>query len=246
MNKSPRPLAWFLAFLTATAFSANSFVGQTTELIGQPLLTQSAQKKVAAVGDAISVGARLQTATTDNIQLRFDDGTLVFLASSSDLTVREYNFEATRKSGFTGDLFLADGQVRIITGVGPKSAPGKFSVSTPSGTLYAYGTDFTVTVCGAHSVAIRKCTASSVLRVNDGKVVAQTNKTSTPVEFGAGGIALLSASGVQELKQLPEIARDRTPEPGFGTDFSPDQSGEAGNKRNEVPRTEPPQPASPS
>ncbi len=190
-------------------------------------------------GDPLSVGEQILVPAKATAQLRFSDGAMVMLAPASDLRVTSYSYALNGAK--SAELFLADGQTRVITGAIAKAAPGQFSVRTQYGLFSAYGTDFTVIVCGSSCAAQNNVAEGAYLEVADGTVSAE-GKLGSAI-FRAGQSAMISLSGtVIILGGLPAGLQINVPAPLT----TPVRGSASGTLVIPVPRIDPGLPASPA
>lgn len=99
--------------------------------------------RVLTVGADIAIGDLVETDSTGQVQILFDDGTELVVGPSSQLKIEDY---LLRSDGSAGKLAIdaLSGTFRFVTGNAPKD---RYRIATPTGTIGIRGTafDFTVT-----------------------------------------------------------------------------------------------------
>lgn len=105
-------------------------------------LNESNQSRALARGDDVFLHDTVVTSPTGFVTLRFTDGTVIDLASSTKYVVKEYNYTANdpKKDKFSTEI--VEGGFRAITGgIGTRS-PAAFTAKARMTTLTVRGTYF--------------------------------------------------------------------------------------------------------
>lgn len=106
----------------------------------------SGNKLPLKVGDAVSSASRIETEEGSGASVVLRDGTVMVLGPSSQLDLKQFNFNSTTQEG---GLFvsLVRGSLRMITGLLGKK-PETMRIDTQTATIGIRGTDFIVTAEG--------------------------------------------------------------------------------------------------
>lgn len=133
-----------IATLTVAAVSTDQSVAQQAVGAAERVQrgaqqTVQAQTSGLAQGDAVFQQARLLTDETGSGLVRFDDGTGLTIAASSDVVVDEFVYNPSGRQSMV--LRLGVGAMRFVSGQIDKEA---VRIQTPVAVLGIRGTDFTV------------------------------------------------------------------------------------------------------
>jgi hypothetical protein len=183
-------------------------------------------------GAVLREGDRLRTGSDGRVELRMADDAVVAVGPDSDFVVERYRSEAA--PGSIG-LKLAQGAVRIATGLFSKQQPEGFRLQTPTATLGVRGTDFGVDQ-GATN-------ASMTVRVYSGRVVVNSARGQVEVPTGAT-LRLTDASSVPQFVD-PATGTTR-PAPGFESTNPRSPGATPGTPRPSTPPAKRPEPAQPT
>ncbi|HJP69021.1 MAG TPA: FecR domain-containing protein [Sphingomicrobium sp.] len=134
----------------------------------------------AGAGAPVESGVSIATGAGSNAVLRFKDGQLIALGSSTTFRVKDYAFDAADPSKHRAVFELVQGSLRAVTGRIGQANPGGWRLLTPDATIAINGTDF---------VAVME--RGLYLRVNTG-VVTLANAAGT-ARFTMGTSAFVQA-----------------------------------------------------
>lgn len=96
---------------------------------------------------AIREGDTLVTAKDARAQIRFSDGSLVFLRPETEFRVDEYRFQGQADGSERASYSLLKGGLRTITGAIGKQKQENYKVNTPVSTIGIRGTHYGLRVC---------------------------------------------------------------------------------------------------
>jgi hypothetical protein len=122
---------------TALAQSAGTVIG----LSGDCFIVSGGSRVALRLGQPVQVGDILDVAASGKLKLRMADGSIVAIASGSQMTIRAYSVDAAGQRQDTA-LSLGQGLLRAI--VEPVAGPAKFEVDTAVGTAAVRSTDWFV------------------------------------------------------------------------------------------------------
>lgn len=130
--------------VSANAWSADG-AGTVKTLAGSGTVIRESSVLPVAPGQLVYPGDRIVSARDSYVGIMLYDDTRLTLGPSSELLIREFEFNP---SSYAGDLAVAflKGTVRVVTGLIGKNAPEKVQFSTPSATIGIRGTEFVVDV----------------------------------------------------------------------------------------------------
>jgi len=96
------------------------------------------QVRQLVVGADISIGERIVTGASGQVQIKFDDQTELVVGPNSSLLIEDF---LLREDGSAGKLAInaLAGTFRFVTGRAPKD---RYSITTPTGTIGVRGTAF--------------------------------------------------------------------------------------------------------
>lgn len=133
---------------------------------GEVSVVNKGQQYVLRTGISLDNGSIISSAKGASAVIRFDDGQVVVLASSSVLKLENYKFVPDRPRENSSDLELVRGAMRFVSGALGKQTPDAVKIKAQTATIGIRGTDFMV------------ATGSLYITVGDGGVVL-TNSTGT-------------------------------------------------------------------
>lgn len=198
-----------LALTVPTAQASEHTVGQVTFLVGKAEQVKGGVAKAIRRGDAIEVGATVQTSNNGHVHIRFVDGALVSVRPSSSLKVTEYNFVKDNPKSSKVKFELVEGTARAVTGAAGKAAKDNFRLNTPVAALGVRGTDFSVFSSMSESLVSVNSGAVVISQFGDGcsRVGSGPCQGPSALEVRAGstggGAALVSVATEKPLA-LPE------------------------------------------
>lgn len=141
-------LVFGFAVCTILAFSpgvAQAASGTALGVDPDAAARRAAETRRLIVGSDISIGERVITGTTGQVQIEFDDRTKLVVGPSSSLLIEDY---LLREDGSAGKLALnaLSGTFRFVTGGAPKD---RYTIKTPTATIGVRGTAFELYVTKA-------------------------------------------------------------------------------------------------
>ena len=136
-----------LALLHAPALAAS---GKALGVDPAAEARHAAVVRTLTVGDDVSIGERIVTGATGQVQIMFDDQTELVIGPSSSLVIEDY---LLRNDGSAGKLAInaLAGTFRFVTGGAPKD---RYTIKTPTGTIGVRGTAFELYVTSLWSYVL--------------------------------------------------------------------------------------------
>lgn len=110
---------------------------------GDVTLAHENSRRAVVAGDPAFVGDRILTGERSAAALTLRDGSLLSMGSNTQLTLSEFNFDATTQEGNVL-LSLLHGSLRVVTGLIAKLRPEQVKITTPTTVIGVRGTDFIV------------------------------------------------------------------------------------------------------
>jgi hypothetical protein len=153
---------------TVLAQSAGTVIG----ISGDCFVVSGGSRAALRLGQAVQVGDILDVTVSAKLKLRMGDGSIVSLASGTQVTIRAYVVDA---AGQRQDANLSLGQGLLRAVVAPVTGPAKFEVDTAVGTAAVRSTDWFV----------EAFPASMQVGVLDGTIVMTSNATGRSVTIPA-------------------------------------------------------------
>nr|AEI30295.1 hypothetical protein LDC_03699 [uncultured microorganism] len=115
--------------------------------------SDSCDSRALARGADVFAKDSVKTAADSFATLRFSDGTVIDLAASSSMKIRDYAFNDAKPEGDKFSSELLQGGFRAITGTIGKRSPSEFTSKARLTTLTVRGTGFAAGVTGVAPVA---------------------------------------------------------------------------------------------
>lgn len=122
---------------TVLAQSAGTVVG----ISGVCFVVSGGSRAALTLGQSVQVGDTLDVAASAKLKLRMADGSIISVASGTQVTIRAYAIDA---AGQRQDATLSLGQGLLRAVVAPVTGPAKFEVDTAVGTAAVRSTDWFV------------------------------------------------------------------------------------------------------
>ncbi len=192
----------------------------------------NAAPRVLRLGDEVSQGDTVFTGTASSLVLKFDDGQIAALTSSSRMTVTSYQYNRTERSGNVL-LSLFSGGMRAITGLLGRTYPSRVSYRAATATIGIRGTDVDIVV-GDNIVAAS---------VNDGSITFTFNGVTVVVPTGQGAIGAngqITPGAAQDVfSKLPQNLQDMFGDLNSFTDKINDALGKVGGEGDSSTTTTP-------
>jgi hypothetical protein len=142
-----RPQGWLLAltiaalvWLSGEAARAQS-AGTVIGISGDCFVLSGGSRAALKLGYPLRVGDVLDIAASAKLKLRMSDGSILSVASGTQVTIRAYTVDAAGQRQNAG-LSLGQGLLRAV--VAPVTGPAKFEVDTAVGTAAVRSTDWFV------------------------------------------------------------------------------------------------------
>lgn len=144
--------------------------------------------RVLVVGDGVSIGERIVTGKTGQVQILFDDQTELVVGPSSSLVIEDY---LLRNDGSAGKLAInaLAGTFRFVTGGAPKD---RYTIATPTGTIGVRGTAFELYVTPLWSYVLMQ--HGSIIGCNDEDDCVVTEAQCEVAQFSASEAILVGPS----------------------------------------------------
>ena len=142
-------------------------------------------------GDVIGSKWMVTTGRDSNVVLRFDDGQLVALQSSSTFRIDSYEYDKTSPSANRVWVSLSPGGLRAITGLVANTNRSAFTLRTSTATIGVRGTELmTVYFQGLYTQVVDGIVAVSTVAGTEsasaGQTVLVTSSTAAPVTVDPG------------------------------------------------------------
>ena len=129
-----------LMLISSLAFAKS--VGTITALKGSALISRDGAEIEAKLGAKLEEKDTLKTIDKSQVQIIFDDETIITVGNNSSFSIDEYLYEESKTPSAQFGLF--SGAMRTITGKIGKMTPENFKVNTKTATIGIRGTNFTV------------------------------------------------------------------------------------------------------
>lgn len=117
--------------------------GRVKTLKGQVSVERGAKTNTLHVGDVLFESDSLVTADDASVGITLTDDTLITVGPASRLQLNTVAFNTTTNDGQLM-LRLANGMMRIVTGLIAKANPANVRIETPTAVMGVRGTDFIV------------------------------------------------------------------------------------------------------
>jgi hypothetical protein len=147
-----RGIVFAIALIVFAGSAAAAPAGSVIGLSGECFVTSGGAHTALRLGQPVQVGDTVDVPPQGKLKLRMADGSVVSVASGSQMTIGKY---ATDAAGHRQEaaLSLAQGLLRAV--VAPVERPAKFEVQTAVGTAAVRSTDwFVQSVGGAMQVGV--------------------------------------------------------------------------------------------
>lgn len=223
-------------FLCVSSLFAS--IGKVSLLKGEASLERAGQKLSLKNGIGIEEKDTIRTSKDAQIQLIFEDKTVITLGSESEFKVEEYLSETTKpKAKFK----FNQGVFKTITGQIGKTAPENFTLETKTATIGIRGT-----VIGG-VVPPPSSSAPDTIFCLGGKITATSRQTGITVNLPTGTMTVVPLNAPpapprqttpQDIQQFNQnLGTPPPPAPAEGSNPPPAQSsgssgGESGNSSN--------------
>jgi hypothetical protein len=149
MKKLSFLLAFLASLISGVALANNAVVTSVTGSAQVQIGT--AAPRVLRVGDELQQGATVSTGTASSLVLKFDDGQVAALTSSSRMTITAYQYNPQAGTGNVL-LSLLDGGMRAITGLIGRRSPDRVTYPAATATIGIRGTDAIIVTANGNVV----------------------------------------------------------------------------------------------
>ncbi|MGH8751281.1 MAG: FecR family protein, partial [Burkholderiales bacterium] len=140
-----------LALLAVSASAQATVVGRVLIAAGDAYAIRNGQELRMATGSPVEEKDTLKTGPASNMQVRFNDESIVSLRDQSLLKIEDYKFSG-KQDGFEKAFFnLLKGGFRTVTGLIGKVNKTNYAVKTPTATIGIRGTNYALLICSAGS-----------------------------------------------------------------------------------------------
>ncbi|GAB6068927.1 hypothetical protein JCM30760_00240 [Thiomicrorhabdus hydrogeniphila] len=133
---------FMLAFLITTQVYAS--VGKVTALNGSAIVERSNEVIKAKIGLPIQQQDTVVTHDKTQLQMIFNDSTIISLGKNTIFRVAQFSFNTTDSQNQQVEFSLNKGVMKSVTGKIGKKTPANFKVKTPNATIGVKGTTFTL------------------------------------------------------------------------------------------------------
>jgi hypothetical protein len=127
--------------LLSSHFSMAQSAGTVIGISGDCFVVSGGNRTALRLGLAVQVGDILDVAAPAKLKLRMADGSIISVASGTQVTIRAYAIDA---AGQRQDASLSLGQGLLRAVVAPVTGPARFEVNTAVGTAAVRSTDWFV------------------------------------------------------------------------------------------------------
>jgi len=135
-------MVFILAFLISS--QAYASVGEVTALNGSAAVERSNKIINAHIGLPIEQQDTVVTHDKTQLQMIFNDSTVITLGKNTVFRVAQFSFNQTSTQNV--EFSLTEGSMKSVTGKIGKKSPPNFKVKTPYGTIGVKGTTFKLTI----------------------------------------------------------------------------------------------------
>ncbi|MDD3519573.1 MAG: FecR family protein [Chromatiales bacterium] len=111
------------------------------------VVSADGKRRALARGDAVMQGDTVRTGANTRVQLRFTDGSLLFLRPESVFRIDEYRYGEQAGGGNKASMSLIKGGLRTITGAVGRQDRSEYQVNTPVATIGIRGTHYALRLC---------------------------------------------------------------------------------------------------
>lgn len=132
-----------LSVMAALPATASDRSGTFKNIEGDVTLIRNSKSLPAAPGGKLMEADRIVTGPRSAAAVTLKDGTVVSVGPNSSLDLNHFVFDTTSQNGSIL-LSLAQGTLRMVTGIMGKTNPDLIKVTTPTSIVGVRGTDFIV------------------------------------------------------------------------------------------------------
>lgn len=217
-------------------------VGTITALKGSAGITRDGAEIEAKLGTKLDEKDTLKTEENSQVQIIFDDETVVTIGNNSNFSINEYLFEESKTPSAKFGLFK--GAMRTITGKIGKMAPENFNVQTKTATIGIRGTNFTV-IAEADGSSSIYCTLGAIIVSSVEKVstvtqgfyisISPDGAKSEPAKFTPAELDNALSKGFSASKETEEKTPDSSQETQNDTSNSSSEAQSTASNSSQEP-----------
>ena len=196
VNKSVmKKLQWLLcAALLCAAEFALAQVATVSYILGTAQAIPGAgAARALRKGDSLNQGETVTTAEGSSIVIRFDDGQVVALAARSRFAITTYTYNKDDPDKSSVLLSLAQGGMRVLTGLIGKRNPASVAYRAGNATIGIRGTD----------VMLATSDGAVAITVGEGAITFTFNGQTVSIPVGQG--AMTNADGTIQSAPAAQI-----------------------------------------
>ncbi|MPQ77237.1 FecR domain-containing protein [Hydrogenovibrio sp. JE_KL2] len=148
------------------SFQVLAAIGKISAVRGEAHFLRGAQEIAINVGDMVEEKDRIKTGKNTQVQVVFNDRTIVTIGKNTDFSIPQYVYgdANTSKAQFN----LAKGVFKSISGRIGKLAPQRFKIKTATSTIGIRGTTYIVRVIGSKT-SLATLNGATYMELNSGK-----------------------------------------------------------------------------
>lgn len=186
-NRSDVVFGLFLCGMPFVSFAEQpAAIGQVVFLRGEVQVLRADAPIIVKRRDRLFEGDHVSTGKGSRFSAKLLDGSVLTLGESSDLAIKEYQFDAVSSRGSA--LFrVTKGAFRVLTGEIQQMSQHRYQVETPVATIGVRGTDFWGGFIFGDQLDVTVLSGKGVDVANDkGKVFTQPSMGTTVTNSTAG------------------------------------------------------------
>ncbi|MBU0483264.1 MAG: cadherin-like domain-containing protein [Proteobacteria bacterium] len=179
-------------------------VGQVVVAHGLVFLETPSGLEPLSVGNPVYHESIVVTKDGGQVEVKFDDGTILSQGANSRMTVDDYVFDSAGSSPSSLLFQMGQGAFRVITGKIADQNPENFNVKTPLATIGIRGTDFSIeTGVKGDLVLVGEISENHILVVEDqfGSVRF--------INYSGMEVIVEETAGIQEIRRASPEEIDR-------------------------------------
>ncbi|BBN58564.1 FecR domain-containing protein [Hydrogenovibrio marinus] len=189
------------------SFQALASIGKISAVRGEAHFLRGAQEVVINVGDMVEEKDRIKTGANTQVQVVFNDRTIVTIGKSTDFSIPQYVYgdADTSKAQFN----LAKGVFKSISGRIGKLAPQRFKIKTATSTIGIRGTTYIVRVVGSET-SLATLNGATYMELNSGKTYDVPAGKELVYNIDTGKVTLQDVSSTSVSVNTGTIGDDKT------------------------------------
>lgn len=188
---------------------------------GEVSVTHGTRSFLLQAGQQLENGVVLTSLKGGSALIRFDDGQVVVLASSSVLKLDNYRYSPARPEENRSELELARGAIRFVSGLLGKQTPDAVKIKTQTATIGIRGTDFMVAIGSLYVTVgdggVTLANATGTYTLNPGTLWQLASPEAVPTAITAQQLPAAISSSFQSLQaiQVSGVALPNSGVPGY-------------------------------